>query len=93
MCVPEISIRPDGGIDWEVDQHNGVFYARLPGEFWWKGTGDLVMEAVDNALAKVRATEHKGSLESVGLGATVLEAVNDVLAKVRAASPQGDGAK
>jgi hypothetical protein len=64
MCVPEISIREDGkgfvvrkgGIDFDVDFAS----------FWWawspkpgveEGCGDTIMEAVDSALAKVRAAE------------------------------------
>jgi hypothetical protein len=71
MCVPEITIRPDGkgfivrrgGIDFTINYVDGAHpffsaYAPLsgstPGAY---AIGDTIMEAVDSALAKVRAAE------------------------------------
>jgi hypothetical protein len=65
MCVPEISIRPDGkgfvvrrgGIDWNID-HLGKWWA--VSEDGSLSCGDTIMEAVDNAIAKVRAASPQG---------------------------------
>ena len=71
MCVPECFIRKDGkgfivrkgGIDFEVCADPDEFelwVAETPGIYKGSviyGTGETIMEAVDNALENVRATE------------------------------------
>ncbi len=65
MCVPEVFIREDGrgfivrkgGIDWEIIKDSSFMAFRpFPGvrgrDVW--GRGDTIMEAVDNALAKIK---------------------------------------
>jgi len=67
MCVPEISIRPDGkgfivrkgGIDWTIERGEGFFTAwnEGPRANCSLGFGHTIMDAVSNALENVRATE------------------------------------
>jgi hypothetical protein len=64
MCVPEITIRPDGkgfvvrkgGIDWKIMTNpRGVFFAAadVNGDYIFSSPSMKIMEAVDSALAKV----------------------------------------
>ena len=62
MCTPEIFIRDDGkgfvvrkgGVDWYVQERRKGWEAI---GFLSYAMGETIMEAVDNALAKVRAAE------------------------------------
>jgi hypothetical protein len=70
MCVPEISIRPDGkglvvrsgGIDWDVWKADGFFTAWSggPQATCSVGFGGTIMEAVEHAMTTVRAASPQG---------------------------------